>query len=95
MSLDGRIETRLPLTIQVNLVSTHAADAVLTENVSSRGARVVTKRRWQPGEHQWITPVSGKFHLQARVVYCQPVSNDSFHVGLALQDSFASWWDGS
>jgi hypothetical protein len=95
MSLEGRVETRLPLKVQVNLVSTHAPEVVLTENVSPRGARVVTKRRWQPGEHQWITPGSGKLHLQARVVYCQPVSNDSFHIGLALQDSCANWWDGS
>jgi hypothetical protein len=95
MSLEGRIETRLPLTIPIHLVSTRAANEALTENVSSRGARVVTKRRCLPSEHQWITSMSGKLNLQARVVYCQPVSQDTFHVGLELQDCCANWWDGS
>ncbi len=60
MHLDGRIEKRVPMAVPLYLVSLtdpRAAERVLTENVSSHGARVITKQRWQPGEQQRITPL--------------------------------------
>ncbi len=55
MHLDGRIEKRVPMAVSVCLISStdpRTVERVLTENVSSRGARVITKQRWQPGEQQ-------------------------------------------
>jgi hypothetical protein len=96
MSLDGRMEARVPFTMAVCLVNTKEPDAtelVLTENVSNGGVRAVSKRRWQPGEHHRVIPLSVDFHLPARVVYCQSLSKNTFCVGLKLHDSCAAWWE--
>jgi hypothetical protein len=94
MRLDGRIEKRIPMAIPVYLLSLkkpYAAERVLTENVSSHGARVVTKRRSQPGEDQWITPLSGQFQLLAQVIYCRPLVNGDFCVGLDFRGHPVNW----
>ncbi len=96
MTLDGRIEKRIPLEIPVHLVSLkmpRTTERVLTENVSPHGARVVTKRRQQTGEDQWITPLSGQFQLQAQVIYCQPSANGDFCVGLDFRGRPVNWED--
>ena len=46
-----RYEKRIPMTVAVNISSLQQAPGVettFTENVSARGARVVSTRRWQP-----------------------------------------------
>ena len=71
MRLVGRIEKRVPRAVSVYLISLkdpRAAEHVLTENVSSNGARVITKQRCQPGEQHQITSLSGEFRLSARVI---------------------------
>jgi hypothetical protein len=65
----------------------------LTENVSPRGARVVTWHSWQPGDEPRLTPPSCEFHLSARVIYCQPVREGLFSVGLQFCKFSAQWWD--
>lgn len=98
MPLDGRIEARVPLTIPIYLASTTGPDAtelVVTENVSTHGVRATSKRRWQPGEQHRVTPLTGEFDLQARVVYCQSLPNSTFCIGLKLQYSFTMWWERS
>lgn len=98
MPLDGRIEARVPLTIPMYLASTKGPDAaelVVTENVSTHGVRATSKRRWQPGEQHRITPMTGEFDLQARVIYCQSLPNNAFSIGLKFQYSFTMWWERS
>ena len=97
MSLDGRIEKRAPMAVSVYLTSLtppRAVERVLTENVSSHGARVITKRRWQPGEPHRIISLSGESHLSARVVYCQPLPHEGFCVGLEFRECSVNWRDG-
>jgi hypothetical protein len=94
MSLDGRLEKRIPMGIPLYLVSLkkpRTAERVLTENVSAHGARVVTKRPWQPGEDHWLSPLSGKFQLSAQVIYCQPLANGDFCVGLDFRGCPVNW----
>ena len=96
MSIDGRSEARLALTMAVCLVNTKDSDAeelVYTENVSSSGVRAVSKRRWQPGEDHRIVPMSVGVHLPVRIIYCHPITKNSFGVGLKLHGSRASWWE--
>jgi hypothetical protein len=96
MPLEGRIEKRIPMTVQVYLVSLkepRTAERVLTENVSPHGARVVTKRLWQPGEQQWISPLSGQFEFAAQVVYCQPIPDQGFCIGLDFREHSFNWQD--
>src|SRR5258708_28602623 len=74
-SFDARIERREPLPIQIylaNLEEPRAGERTVTEDVSPHGARVLTKRCWQPAEVPLVTPLMGEFPKHARVVYCDP-----------------------
>jgi hypothetical protein len=96
MPLDGRIERRVPMAVQVDLVITEemlVAERVVTVNVSPHGARVVTKRRWRAEEHLWLASLTSYFRLQGSVVYCQPLTNGDFCVGLKFRASFVDWGD--
>jgi len=97
MSLDGRHEKRIPIELTVCLVSAgqpREMEQAFTENVSFRGARVVTKRRWHSGEQPRVSSLTGEFYLPARVVYCHPRPNGSFGVGLEFKGRTVKWWDG-
>ena len=93
---DGRIEKRVPMAVPVDLViagETLVAERVVTVNVSPHGARVVTKRRWRDEERPWLASLRSYFRLQAKVVYCQPLTNGAFCVGLKFRASFIDWGD--
>jgi hypothetical protein len=59
-------------------------ETTFTENISSRGLRAITKRMWRSGTRLQIRFVGEDVHGQASVVYCQPLGNKRFAVGLAL-----------
>lgn len=61
-------------------------EGTFTQNVSMRGARIVTKARLQPGGIIEIRfPTEVQFH--GRVVYCHHLTDGSFAVGLEIEDS--------
>lgn len=94
MALDGRIEKRVPMAVPVDLVIAEemlVAERVVTVNVSPHGARVVTKRRWRAEEQPWLASLTSYFRLQGSVVYCQPLTNGDFCVGLKFRASFIDW----
>jgi hypothetical protein len=94
MPLDGRIEKRVPMVVAAYLVTVEercVTERVMTENVSSHGARVLTKRRWQPGEQPQLVPLFGKSESPARVVYCQGSTNGHFYLGLELRAGSIKW----
>jgi len=96
MPLDGRIEKRVPMAVPVDLVIAEemlVTERVLTVNVSPHGARVVTKRRWRAEEQPWLASLTGYFRLQGSVVYCQPMTNEDFCVGLKFRASLIDWGD--
>jgi len=96
MPLDGRIEKRVPMAVPVDLViegETLVAERVVTVNVSPHGARVVTKRRWRAEEQPWLASLTSYLRLQGNVVYCQPLTNGDFCVGLKFRASFIDWGD--
>jgi hypothetical protein len=96
MPLDGRIEKRVPMAVPVDLVIADemlVAERVVTVNVSPHGARVVTKRRWRAEEQPWLASLTGYFRLQGSVVYCQPLPNEDFCVGLKFRASLIDWGD--
>ena len=96
MPLDGRIEKRVPMAVPVDLVIADemlVAERVVTVNVSPHGARVVTKRRWRAEEQPWLASLTSYFRLQGSVVYCQPLTNGDFCVGLKFRASFIDWGD--
>jgi hypothetical protein len=59
-------------------------EAAITENISSRGLRAITKRMWRSGTRLLIRLVGEDGYGQASVVYCQPLGNKRFAVGLGL-----------
>lgn len=98
MSVGERAEVRIALAIPIFLENSgtpNDPEAAVTENVSPCGVRASTRKHWQPGETLRISRSLGKFHLPARVAYCQQLSRDRFCVGLSFTSPYAGWWDGS
>ena len=89
-----RTEDRTPMKITVDLssldVRTPAQEGV-TENISPRGARVLTRRPWKPNERLNLRSLLGNFRSRARVVYGVPVDNNQFAVGLQLFAAAGKW----
>ena len=89
MILCGRTEKRLPVAITVHLKGPGHRERAISENMSSRGLRIRTKKRWKPGAELQITSDHREFQGPARVVYCQPGPNQSFFVGLEVKECVA------
>ncbi len=65
-------------------------ETTFTENVSSRGARVTTIRRWRANETLEIASLPGDFRARARVTYCQQQS-EGFAIGLEFLEPTGRW----
>ncbi len=89
-----RVENRTPLKVTVDLASldfrTPAQEGV-TENISARGARVVTSRPWKPNDRLNLRSLLGNFRSRARVVYCEPIGGDLYAIGLQLFAAAGNW----
>ena len=85
----GRSEKRIPKAVGVTARLSDGStlpEGTFTENVSMRGARIVTKAKLQPGGSIEIRfPTEIQFH--GRVVYCHHLPDGTFAVGLEMQDS--------
>jgi hypothetical protein len=93
-----RRESRIPMEVRVQITGHHAlpgTETTFTENVSARGARVWSTRRWKPGDRLTIATLTGSFRSIARVAYCQMVPESGFVVGLEFLESREGWVVGS
>ena len=85
----GRSERRIPKTVGVTARLSDGSslpEGTFTENISIRGARIVTKTELQRGgmvRIHFLTEVE----FDGRVVYCQQLPDGRFAVGLKMQDS--------
>ncbi len=89
-----RLEERLPLSVRVDLCSLdvrHPAEEGLTENVSTHGVRVVSSNPWRRNERLNLWSLPGDFRARARVVYCEPLGQKSYAIGLQLLASTGGW----
>jgi len=89
-----RGESRIPMEIPVVLdghQGTSGAESTFTENVSARGARVVSSRRWEKGEPLTFASRTGEFRSLARVAYCQSLHGDGYAVGVKFLDPAGRW----
>jgi hypothetical protein len=68
------------------------AETTVAENVSSRGARVVSRQRWQEGDRVLVKALKGDLRWQAQVVYCEILPRSTFAIGLKLVQT-ADWWE--
>lgn len=69
---------------------TPGVETTFTENVSSRGARVSSIRRWRLNEKLEIESLPGNFHALARVAYCRP-QIEGFVIGLEFLKPSGRW----
>ena len=66
-------------------------ETTFTENVSTRGARVLSMRRWNIGDRLTISTLTGSFRAIARVAYCQNKPESGFAVGLEFVEPSGNW----
>ena len=93
-ALSGRYEKRTARAVTVELLSLDESrlnESVATENVSPRGARIVTDWKCAPGTHVLVTAPEEGVKSLARVVYCQPMDSTKFGVGLQLVVRVEEW----
>lgn len=67
------------------------AESTFTENVSARGARVVSIRHWDKGAQLSLASRTGEFRSAARVAYCQPLHGDGYAIGLEFLETQGRW----
>lgn len=94
MRLGGRNEKRVTMALPVCLVTADNlvfADQAVTVNVSSHGARIMTRRRWELEERPRLASSSGELRTQAKVVYCEPLTNGCFCIGLKFLSAIKDW----
>ena len=89
-----RADVRTAMKVTVDLSSldirTPAQEGV-TENISARGARVVTSKPWKPDDRLNLRSLLGNFRSRARVVYCEPIGGDLYAIGLQLFATAGNW----
>ena len=88
-----RLEKRIPMAIAVQLSGhdrTPGSETTFTENVSGRGARVMSFRRWAPNERLEIASLPGDFRAVARVAYCE-AQREGFAIGLEFLEPNGRW----
>jgi hypothetical protein len=90
----GRYDKRAAATVAVMLTSRESAfstELALTENISARGARVLTRKLWWANESVVIKSLEGDLQSEARVVYRQPVRENVYAIGLELLGPKGNW----
>ena len=89
-----RRESRIPMEIPV-LLDGHrqipGVENTFTENVSTKGARVVSVRPWEKGARLVLSSRTGEFRSSARVAYCQPLRGEGYAVGLEFLEPQGRW----
>ena len=90
----GRCENRSAVAVAVMLTSPDApfpTEMTTTENISTRGARVITKGFWRIFDSLVIKSLEGDLYSEARVIYRQPVREGVFAIGLELIEPTGGW----
>jgi len=67
------------------------SESTFTENVSVKGARVVSARRWEKESPLVFTSRTGEFRSAARVAYCQSLRGDGFAIGVEFLETKGRW----
>ncbi len=90
----GRAEKRVPMMLLVYIAALRAsgpAERTCTENVSPHGVRVVTRQPFRIGERPTVCVLSGDCESRGRVVYCQPLPNARYCVGMEFPELSVIW----
>ena len=93
-----RMKARIPTRVGLELSDPAEPliyEITFTENVSSHGARVVTKRRWSPNDSVLVKLSQESLPARARITYCQPSKADEFAMGLQFSLVMYEWMGSS
>jgi len=80
-----RVENRLAMKTTALLIGRHGrlgVERAITENVSSRGVRVISTSEWYTDDTILVSLPAGHFTSAARVTYCDPMGQGQFVTGL-------------
>jgi len=91
---DARSESRISAMEPVRLArlsQPFITEPTNTQNISSRGARVMTQQVWEPGSLLLVKSLRGDFWARARVVYWRSFSSSRFAIGLEFFAQAGSW----
>ncbi len=75
----------------VMLTSASRTELTLTENISSRGARLVTKKGWSANDTLVIKSLEGDLQSEARVIYSHHIRENVYAIGLELLAPLGDW----
>ena len=90
----GQHEKRVATAVAVMLTSpdpVFPTELTLTQNISGRGARVVTKKLWSANDSLVIKSLEGDLQSEARVVYSQPLRESVYAIGIELIAPRGNW----
>jgi PilZ domain len=85
-----RAESRVDMKLTAMLIGTHGklgVERAVTENVSSRGARVISTSEWFIDDTILVSLPAGHFTSAARVAYCDEMGRGRFVTGLEFVGS--------
>jgi hypothetical protein len=80
-----RMETRAEIKTTALLIGRHGrlgVERAITENVSSRGVRVISANEWYTDDTILVSLPAGHFTSAARVTYCDELGKGRFVAGL-------------
>ena len=83
----GRMEKRIVKAVILEIClydEPGLKERTITENVSSRGARVLVEREWRPRQQVLVISPNEGVRSRGRIVYCERVAEGRFAVGLEL-----------
>jgi PilZ domain len=89
-----RREKRIPMEIPVVLnghLQVPGAESTFTENVSAKGARVISVRHWERDSQLVLASRTGEFRSAGRVAYCQPLRGDGYAIGVEFLEPKGRW----
>jgi hypothetical protein len=87
---ENRIQMEIPVVLHGHR-QIPGVESTFTENVSAKGARVVSVRRWEKDSQLVLASRTGEFRSAARVAYCQPVRGDGYVIGLEFLEPIGRW----
>ena len=85
-----RAENRVEMKVTAMLIGRHpvlGVEKAITENVSSRGVRVISTNEWVINDTILVALPSGYFTSAARVTYCDELGQGRFVAGLEFVGS--------
>jgi hypothetical protein len=89
----GRLEKRMAMSVAACLAipgEPAVIEPVLIENISPHGARVVANRSCLVDDSVVITDPVGAVRLDARVIYCESLSDGRSAIGLRFSEAAVS-----